>query len=96
MSFRTVFITLAAIALVVAIGTGFFLWYTGRSGRGLTITFEAPEEVAVGVPFVLRVLVANESSSVLEDARLLIEVSEGVVFLGSDEDKDFREEEVRW
>ncbi len=89
MSFRSLFAVTSVLVTAVVLGSGLFLWYGAKSGRGLSISLEVPDEVSVGIPFELRVSVANESGNVLEDAKLTVEIPEGVVFVGSDPEKNF-------
>ncbi len=87
MSFRTVFITFSVLAILVLLGGGAFLWLELKGSRGLDIDLLVPKEIAVGEPFDLEVDVGNGSDNVLEDAELLVELPEDIVFLGSSPEK---------
>src|SRR3989344_928043 len=85
--YKRLFIVLGGIALVLLV-TIIFLWIQSRRASGLGIAFDAPDQVLVGVPFEVSVNIANDSSSVLRDARLNLSLPEGVVFVGKSEDKN--------
>lgn len=87
MSFRGFFITFSVLAILVLAGGGFFIWYQARTSRGMDIELTIPEEIVVGAPFELKVGVSNDSQNVLQTAELLIELPEGIAFLGSSPEK---------
>ncbi len=91
MSRKTIFI-LAGAALLALIVVGFFVYQANVSG-GLAINFTLPDKVLIGIPFDLKVGAANNSSSVLSNVRLSLNLPEGLAFVGSPVAKnlDFRD-----
>ncbi len=67
-----------------------FLWYESRTAQGLTLGLLVPERVLIGVPFDLKINLSNDSSNVLNDAKLTLFLPDGVVFAGEAEDKRLR------
>ncbi len=67
-----------------------FLWYQSHTAQGLTLGLIVPERVLIGVPFDLKVTLSNDSSNVLNDARLKLFLPDGVIFAGESEDKRLR------
>jgi len=53
----------------------------------LQINLVSPPQVSIGEPFDLQVDILNDSNSVLSDAKLMVEVPDGIVFIGEDSDK---------
>jgi hypothetical protein len=74
-------IVLLGLGLVVG---GFMLWYAGRATRGITLEFNAPSDVLVGVPFDMEVEVGNSSRGVLKGARVSLLLPEGIVAVGGE------------
>ncbi len=70
-----------------------FFAYQGGLAKGLGLELTAPEKILIGVPFDLKINVANSSNNILEEVRLSVNLPEGVAFLGSPATKnvDFRE-----
>src|SRR3989338_7075445 len=81
---RIFFISLALGALVL----GAFYVYAFLSARGASIEL-VPEknEVRIGEPFDLTVLFSNNSRTVFNDVSLTIEAPEGLILLGSGDEK---------
>jgi len=76
---------LAIIALVVIlIGSGFFISKYLQS-RGLSLDIKAPNEINIGVPFVLIVNFSNQSQRVLNNAKLTLNLPNGAAALGAAE-----------
>ena len=94
MSLRAVFVTFSVLLIVAIGGGGAYLWYQSRGARGLELALVLPGEVSAGVPFTLEVTASNESSSLLKDVELTIELPDGVVFVGSAPDKNFSSKAV--
>jgi len=74
--------------LGILLGIALFFWYQSRSGQKLNITFEAPPQVLIGVPFDFKVNISNESKSVLREAQLTITLPSGMAFLGKSPEKN--------
>ncbi|MEK7554891.1 MAG: hypothetical protein AAB518_02835 [Patescibacteria group bacterium] len=89
MSLKAVFITFSILLILIIGGGGAYLWYQSRGARGLELALTLPDEVSAGVPFILGVSASNDSSSVLKNVELIVELPEGVVFVGSAPDKNF-------
>ena len=89
MSLRSVSFFIAAALIGTLIAAGIFFWYQGRAARGLSLEITAPDRVAVGEPFELTVRIANDSSSVLKDAQLIVELPEDTALIGEELDKTF-------
>lgn len=71
-------IVFGAIAIVI----GLIVLLGGSSGPGLQIDLQAPENALLGVPFDLKVGVSNRSDNVFQQARLSLELPEGLAFVG--------------
>ena len=67
--------------------------YQSSISKGLEIQITGPEKVLIGVPFDLKVNVANSSENLLQQARLSVNLPEGMAFVGSPQTKnvDFRD-----
>ena len=87
MSFRFLFILISVIAILALVGGGIFFWQQGNVKKGLNIDLTVPEEISSGAPFDLLVGIKNESQSILNDAELMIELPEGIAFIGSSPEK---------
>lgn len=87
MSLRFKLIVISVIVIVVAVVIAAFFWYQARSVRGLDIEIGAPEQVLLGVPFTVTVNVANSAQNILQDIKLNLNIPEGVVFIGEQQDK---------
>src|SRR3989344_6417820 len=87
-------VILAAFLFIVIGGVlvGYLVYQASRS-QGLEITITGPEKTPIGVPFDIRVNVANGSQNVFNQVRLSVNLPEDVAFLGSPVSKnvDFRE-----
>lgn len=84
------------IFLAVAVAGGIVVWYVvyqARLARGLEMEIASPQQVLIGVPFDLRVIMSNSSQSPLQDVRLTVNLPDGLAFLGSPPAKnvDFKE-----
>lgn len=78
---------LAIIALVITlVGSGFFIFQYFQS-RGLSMEIKGPTEINIGVPFDLIVNFSNQSKTVLNNAKLNLNLSDGVVALGTSEEQ---------
>jgi len=87
MSVKRFFIIFIVIILIVIVVGGGYLWYQGIISKGLEISLEVPEEIKVGTPFMMSVDVINSSRNTLEDTKLLIELPNNMVFVGSSQDR---------
>lgn len=88
MRFRLGFFILAGIIIATLIGGGVFIWYQGRGVSGLEIKLAVPAQITVGTPFDLQASVGNNSQSILQDAKIFIELPPDLVFVGSATDKN--------
>lgn len=72
------------LAGLVIIGGGSFFLFGGNSAdAGLDITAILPDEINLGIPFIIKVGVSNATGRVLEDAKAALLLPEGMAFLGS-------------
>ncbi len=70
--------------ILVVVGAGAaYLWVKGRSTQGLTVELFAPPQISVGTPFDLEVTLTNNSSDILQDGRLAVELPDGMALVGS-------------
>ncbi len=77
---------LAVIVLIfILIGSWFFISKYLQS-RGLSLDIKAPVEANIGVPFILTVNFSNQSRSVLNNAKLNLNLPDGAVALGAAEE----------
>ena len=83
MSLKSGVLIFVGLVLLAGIGLVYFFWYESRSGEDLALTLTVPDEVFGGAPFELGVQVKNDSSSILKDVKLTLEAPQGIVFVGS-------------
>ena len=78
-------------SIVVLVGIfGIFLYFQSKTAEGLTLTVTVPQnQLRVGVPFEIKVSVANNSDKVLQDARLTLSLPNDIVLVGEDVSKTF-------
>lgn len=77
------------VFLLIGAGAVYYFWRQASVARGLTLEIKAPEEqILLGVPFAIIVNVGNESSSLLQDVKLTVNLPEGLVFAGSPPEKN--------
>lgn len=72
------------IAFVLFVVAGFY-FYLGLTARGVVLEIESDDEVVLGVPFTVALNYANNSRSVLRDARVGLTLPEGIILLSDDE-----------
>ncbi len=80
-------ISILSIALITGASIGVY-WYMNRGGEGLDINITSEEKISLGVPFIVKVGVSNNSGSVLSDAKVALSVGDGLAFLGSSPTKN--------
>lgn len=78
---RPILWTAVAISLLI-IGVGGFYIYQTLSSQGITLSVEAPDQILIGEPFRLSVIVRNDSNSVLGDASLALNLPSGTAIFG--------------
>ncbi|MDP3052973.1 MAG: hypothetical protein Q8N22_03455 [bacterium] len=83
---RRLFWLAVIVLILILIGSGFFIYQYFQS-RGLSLNIEAQTEVNIGVPFNLTVNFSNQSRSVLNNAKLNLNLPDGVVILGAAEEQ---------
>ncbi|MDE2001879.1 MAG: hypothetical protein KGI60_04940 [Patescibacteria group bacterium] len=74
------------VLLAVSAVSVFYIWRI-QSSQGLDLSVDVPSGVESGVPFDLKVNFTNNSSAVLNDARIAVTLPDGVAFFGSPADK---------
>ncbi|MDP2696187.1 MAG: hypothetical protein Q8O87_02970 [bacterium] len=77
-------ISIVAVILIAVFG---FMWLQSLRGRNLMVSFTSPDDVLVGVPFVVSVNVVNDAGNILKDASLTLSLPDDVNFLGSGANK---------
>ena len=77
------------VLVVILAGVAYFgfYWFT-HDNSGLSLEFKGPESVPVGMLFELEVGVNNNSGQVLNNAKLLLSIPDGVVFVGRSADEN--------
>ena len=77
------------VLVVILAGVAYFgfHWFT-HDNSGLSLEFKGPESVPVGMSFELEVGVNNNSGQVLNNAKLLLSIPDGVVFVGRSADEN--------
>ena len=77
------------VLVVILAGVAYFgfYWFT-HDNSGLSLEFKGPESVPVGMSFELEVGVNNNSGQVLNNAKLLLSIPDGVVFVGRSADEN--------
>lgn len=71
-----------------------FLWVQSRRAKGLSVSFEAPDQVLIGSPFEISVNISNDSRSVLRDARLSLILPDEIVFVGEPREKNIIHKDI--
>jgi len=79
--------TIVLIVILAGLAYFGFYWFT-HDNSGLVLEFNGPESVPIGMPFDLEVGVNNNSSQVLNNAKLLLSVPKGIVFVGRSIDEN--------
>ena len=95
MSLKTkrVIIVVGIIGIIVLVFL-VFLGIQSRRAKGLNISFQAPEQILLGVPFEVSVNVSNDSKSILKEVRLSLTLPEGIVFVGQPAEKNIDYKEI--
>jgi hypothetical protein len=80
------------LVVVLLLGGGFYFWNIFSSG-GINIEVNAEEDRVIGEPFDLKVSFSNSSNSVLNELKVILEVSDGTILVNG-VDKKIMEREV--
>ena len=77
------------VLVVILAGLAYFgfYWLT-HDNSGLLLEFKGPESVPVGMPFDIEVGINNSSGQVLNNAKLLLSLPKGMVFVGRAADEN--------
>ena len=84
------------IFVLVLIASGFLAFYLHQffSSRDITLNIDAPQEVKIGVPFILKISFQNTSKAQLKDAQISVDLPDNVVIKGQDLNKRILSENV--
>ncbi len=78
---------LLVVAGLSALGASLY-FYSGDDGEGLNIETILPDKILIGVPFSMRVGVANNGAAILNDTKITLALPEGVAFVGKSANKN--------
>lgn len=94
MSFKSALLLFVGLVLAAGFGVAGFFWYQSRTVENLSVTLSVPDEVLVGAPFDLMVAIKNDSRSVLKTMSLMLEIPQGMVFVGGKGDRGLTSKEL--
>lgn len=76
------------LALVlILVGIGGFYFYQGLTAKGVVLQIEGAKEVFLGVPITIAVSYANNGQSILRDAKVSLNLPEGISFVNASPDQ---------
>lgn len=82
-SMKKLFIIIGSAVALVVVGLIAFLMLQSKNGQDVSVEVTAPERVQAGVPFELKVTVTNESSALLKDTQIVVNLPSEFVFAGT-------------
>jgi len=82
-SFLKLTIFLFGLTLIGGAATAYFYLSTSRTVEGASLIIDGPDEVLLGVPFEVRLNIANESPSALSGARIELFLPDGIQAIGA-------------
>ncbi len=73
------------VLLIIIAGSIFYIYQIDKRNLGLALA--APQEALIGVPFDLKVNFSNQTGTVLKNVFLTVDLPDGAVFAGNDEER---------
>ena len=83
MSLKAKIILIFTVMILLGGGVIAYFAYQASVSKGLDIQITGPEKVSIGIPFDVKMSVANSSENQLQQVRFNVNLPEGLAFLGS-------------
>jgi hypothetical protein len=83
MSFKSLLWVIGIILIAIFVVATFFLVGISDRKAGLDVSIQVPHQILTGAPFEVVVSVGNNSNSLLKETRVLVELPEKFVFVGT-------------
>lgn len=75
------------VLVLILVGIGGFYFYQGLTARGVALQIEGVNEVFIGVPTTITVMYANNGQSILSEAKVSLNLPEGISFVNGSPDQ---------